>query len=413
MATDINTIYSWFEQGDFPTATQFQATFSSFYHKSETIPMGKIESLDKVFGKYVLSETFNSHLKDEKAHAKHLVKLDASNISEKNRKALRESLGVGDLPPNLATIDYVDQKSKNVANSPLMTTENAGIRLTSQWYIDAQSHPLQFRSLQNAEGDDLFDKKVVIKQDGTLGAKPDEVELQLTIPDTLRIDPAPPVNVSYTVNHIYPEPVPEIGEEFNNLKNFMATIDQQQLTPITDFTITTIDGDTTRAKVENGVISFKQQTTGITLTPQVSVLSNIILPSNKDWILMLRMDRVIHFNGWKGGNIGFVRGGINNSQVQSSEFATITGGEIYLGLSGVIRTGERYRYLKYTPSYIIYTRVGRILNVSATFADGFSLSENIDAQTFLGDYRFMVGMGAGNGPYDIPVFNNIRYYVKP
>lgn len=47
--TDKNTIYSWFQTDDFPTEEQFRATWDSFWHKSESIPMGQIQGLNQMF----------------------------------------------------------------------------------------------------------------------------------------------------------------------------------------------------------------------------------------------------------------------------------------------------------------------------------------------------------------------------
>lgn len=47
--TDKNTIYSWFQTDDFPTEDQFRATWDSFWHKSESIPMSQITGLNQLF----------------------------------------------------------------------------------------------------------------------------------------------------------------------------------------------------------------------------------------------------------------------------------------------------------------------------------------------------------------------------
>ena len=47
--TDKNTIYSWFQTDDFPTEAQFRATWDSFFHKSESIPMSQITGLNQLF----------------------------------------------------------------------------------------------------------------------------------------------------------------------------------------------------------------------------------------------------------------------------------------------------------------------------------------------------------------------------
>ena len=52
--TPLNTIFSWFETGDFPTQTQFKETFLSFYHKEYLIPKENIEGLQEVFQSFEL-----------------------------------------------------------------------------------------------------------------------------------------------------------------------------------------------------------------------------------------------------------------------------------------------------------------------------------------------------------------------
>ncbi|MDH6209383.1 hypothetical protein M2254_000967 [Chryseobacterium sp. BIGb0186] len=54
MSTPLNTIFSWFETGDFPTQTQFKETFLSFYHKEYLIPKENIEGLKEVFQSFEL-----------------------------------------------------------------------------------------------------------------------------------------------------------------------------------------------------------------------------------------------------------------------------------------------------------------------------------------------------------------------
>ena len=94
--TPLNIIYSWFETGDYPTEAQFQATWSSFWHKSESLPMSSIEGLNAAFQNTVSAHTFNSHLSDPNAHA-HLARTDAGNITAENRASWRQKLGISDL----------------------------------------------------------------------------------------------------------------------------------------------------------------------------------------------------------------------------------------------------------------------------------------------------------------------------
>lgn len=81
MATDLNTILTWFETGDFPTEDQFREAWSSFWHKDDEISMAKISGLATALSAIVSSESFQNHLEDQEAHADFLAKADASNLS--------------------------------------------------------------------------------------------------------------------------------------------------------------------------------------------------------------------------------------------------------------------------------------------------------------------------------------------
>ncbi|WP_435525373.1 hypothetical protein [Chryseobacterium indoltheticum] len=54
MSTPLNTIFSWFETGDFPTQNQFKETFLSFYHKDYLIPKENIEGFEEIFQSFEL-----------------------------------------------------------------------------------------------------------------------------------------------------------------------------------------------------------------------------------------------------------------------------------------------------------------------------------------------------------------------
>lgn len=105
----LNTIFGWFETGDFPTQEQFQSAWSSFYHKDESIPMEKVQNLSSALQEKTDKSVYNAHLTNEAAHTTTLAKLDASNLNNLNIQAWKTILGVGTLPSNIATVDDPDQ----------------------------------------------------------------------------------------------------------------------------------------------------------------------------------------------------------------------------------------------------------------------------------------------------------------
>lgn len=103
--TPLNTIFSWFETGDFPTQDQFQQTFSSFDHKSDILPYNRIEGLDAKFNLMLPKSQFETHVSDPSSHAGFLALLDATNLTTTNVNAWKNKLGIN----YIATVDGTDQ----------------------------------------------------------------------------------------------------------------------------------------------------------------------------------------------------------------------------------------------------------------------------------------------------------------
>lgn len=127
MATPLNTIFSWFETGDYPTQEQFQASWSSFWHKDDQIPTSQITNLNELFNQTASAEALNSHITDPNAHTNYLALKDASNLSPENVNGWRVKLGVGDIPANVALVDMGQNQSvfnKDQITSLCMLLEN-------------------------------------------------------------------------------------------------------------------------------------------------------------------------------------------------------------------------------------------------------------------------------------------------
>lgn len=83
MATNINTILSWFKTGLKPTQEQFGAAWTSFWHKDEKIPQSSISDLTTVLNAKVEKDQFDAHLTDSNAHVELL-----SGVEEKKNKGI-------------------------------------------------------------------------------------------------------------------------------------------------------------------------------------------------------------------------------------------------------------------------------------------------------------------------------------
>ncbi|MCC9072444.1 hypothetical protein LNQ49_12710 [Flavobacterium sp. F-65] len=94
MATNINTILNWFLTGKKPTQAQFWASWTSFWHKEETIPQSAISNLTTTLNAKAEKNQFDAHKIDINAHAElFLVKEDKANKGVSNGYAPLNDLG--------------------------------------------------------------------------------------------------------------------------------------------------------------------------------------------------------------------------------------------------------------------------------------------------------------------------------
>ena len=85
--TDRNTIDNWFKTGLKPTQQQFWATWASFWHKSDSLPISSINRLgDLLDGKAETNHTHDIYATN-----------DASSLTAENVTAWQNALGVDDL----------------------------------------------------------------------------------------------------------------------------------------------------------------------------------------------------------------------------------------------------------------------------------------------------------------------------
>lgn len=67
MATNINTIISWFKDGLNPNENQFKAAWLSFWHKDANIPVNKILGLSDILDQKADADKLESHIANVRA----------------------------------------------------------------------------------------------------------------------------------------------------------------------------------------------------------------------------------------------------------------------------------------------------------------------------------------------------------
>ena len=183
---DKNTLKQWFVTGAKPVQAQYWAWLDSYWHKSEAISINNIENLSEILGNKVDADQLALY-----------AKKDASNIDVPTWKT---RLGVGELPPNIGTIDYTNSEGfsyvgnaykkienpndgktyllkidgtavdgdtfgKNVSNSYLTSLPNTGLKLGAIWELDSNGFPLRFKNLPDKSADSAFN--LMLAQDSS------------------------------------------------------------------------------------------------------------------------------------------------------------------------------------------------------------------------------------------------------
>ncbi len=108
--TPLNTILSWFQTDDFPTELQFANAWSSFWHKTDKLPISSIEGLTQLFQQTASSQAFTTHLSDKSAHAGSLALLDASNLKINDVSAWKDKLKINQIEQSIITLENQDDE---------------------------------------------------------------------------------------------------------------------------------------------------------------------------------------------------------------------------------------------------------------------------------------------------------------
>lgn len=194
-----------------------------------------------------------------------------------------------------------DSLGKNIGNSDLQVP--AGTVRT----LNVTGAKFQVQGLENKKQDASFNKKIKINDAGQM-AYTDEADITLNIPENFTGQPSVG-SMTITVNHIYPNQIPERPAFADELKNIMAEYKNIIFTPINQ-------GDLViKTKENKGLGTNKTYTDGsfylngsdpefnpYAATEEVANITapNVLLPNDKNWILKISGTIVDERNG---GNV--------------------------------------------------------------------------------------------------------------
>lgn len=429
--TPKNTLKQWFVTGAKPLQAQYWAWLDSYWHKSEPISINNIENLSEILVNKVDADQLALY-----------AKRDASNIDVPTWKT---KLGVGDLPPNVATIDYVtpdgeamignaykkvkdpndgktyllkidgtavdgDTFGKNVSNSYLTSLPNTGLKLGAIWELDSNGFPLRFKNLPAKDADPTLQKKMVVLPDGTVGLR-DLNDVTVNIPEEFSSTTSV-TSTTITVNHIYPNPVPPPPDYGDQLNAIMMQYKNLIFTPITgaDVDIITpnnlsLDANKYESYTKLFSLNITQAIIDSGLTPEVKVVpKNYILPQDKNWVVRFVL------NGIFAGRTVLSK---IMQLVQSDNFPRQyidckTSNQYGQSASPVLPSGKELPDVDIYSTMVLFVKVGNVINIQI-YSGSRCIFESVSATHEFGDYKPCLKLNVGGAAFN----SSISYSILP
>ena len=290
MATDKNTLKSWFKTGLKPTQEQFWAWQESYWHKSESIPVEMVQGLGDILGN-----------KADTEQLKNKANLDSSNLTNEYVLAWKKALGVGELPSNIATIDegskqgntYTKTKIDELLENSGKNLENTDLQVPAGTVrtLNVEGAKFHISGLANKKTDASFSRRLKTNERGEIGYS-DEADVIVNIPERFA-STGSIANTTITVNHIFPNAIPERPNFAEEIQKIMAKYSTYDFTPIvgSNYTLWTKDnlGTDVNTISTNGEVVLKGINGWNSFGGQIVLKgkANVVLPADKDWILKI------------------------------------------------------------------------------------------------------------------------------
>ena len=235
--------------------------------------------------------------------------VDAENLREEDVAKWKQKLGVGgqvELPSNIATIDegnkqgntytktkideLLENSGKNIANTDLQIP--AGVVRT----LNVEGAKFQISGLANKKTDASFSRRLKTNERGEIGYS-DEADVIVNIPERFA-STGSIANTTITVNHIFPNAIPERPNFAEEIQKIMAKYSTYDFTPIvgSNYTLWTKDnlGTDVNTISTNGEVVLKGINEWNSVSGQIVLKgkANVVLPADKDWILKINTQKM-------------------------------------------------------------------------------------------------------------------------
>ena len=303
---------------------------------------------------------------------------------------------------------------KNFFNSDLSNTTARNHTMNAGVTINTLGNPYSLTGLPNKEADSSFNKAIRVNSSGQLGLG-DTQQFIITVPDVItsnnNLSVAP-----LTVNHIYPNPVPNITTYVQDLQNIMATIGNLNFTKMNNWVVNTNNPtNSSQLIIGDGLVSFNLSSSQSASdgTPVASVASQAnLFPANKNFVIFFNIPK-----SWDSHRFGLVLVGMSQSDDNTSiisptvAFASSFADGNIGWSSGSVINAIQYQQ---TGSVFIVKSGQVIFIVICNNNTGAKVVASFDANVNSGDYRFVATMiQKGQGSFQQIPLTEIKYWVEP
>ena len=303
---------------------------------------------------------------------------------------------------------------KNFFNSDLNNTTARNHTMNAGVTVNTLGNPYSLTGLPNKEADPSFNKAIRINSSGQLGLG-DTQQFNITVPDVITSNN----NLSIaplTVNHIYPNPVPNITTYVQDLQNIMATIGNLNFIKMSNWVVNTNNPTNSSQLVTGeGLVSFNlgYSQSAYDGFPVASVASQAnLFPANKNFVIFFNISATV-FNS----RLGLVLAGMSQSDDNTSiivptlAYANSNASNVFGWSSG----SQENIFSNSQNGSVFIVKSGQVIFVIiCNNSTGQKVVASFDANVNGGDYRFVATMIHKDVGSSQPLpLTEVKYWIAP
>ena len=303
---------------------------------------------------------------------------------------------------------------KNFFNSDLSNTTARNHTMNAGVTVNTLGNPYSLTGLPNKEADPSFNKAIRINSSGQLGLG-DTQQFNITVPDVITSNN----NLSIaplTVNHIYPNPVPNITTYVQDLQNIMATIGNLNFIKMSNWVVNTNNPTNSSQLVTGeGLVSFNlgYSQSAHDGFPVASVASQAnLFPANKNFVIFFNIFPTVFSSRWGAVLAGMSQSDDNTSIIVPTLAYANSNSSNFVGWS----SGSQENIFSNSQNGSVFiVKSGQVIFVViCNNSTGQKVVASFDANVNGGDYRFVATLIHKDIGSSQPLpLTEIKYWIAP